>query len=76
MEEEKRRARKVIAKHEGTIKSLEKQLADEKNAKVSHEKFSNDAKKHLAEIEGKYRFEVSVEELLSFFLNSNEEKFR
>jgi hypothetical protein len=65
VEEEKRKAKRVISKQELIIKALEKQLTDERSARSDQEKASGNMKKTIEEIEGKYKFEVSF--LISFF---------
>lgn len=60
MEEEKRKAKRIISKQDLMIKALEKQLEDERSLRGEIEKTNAEMKKQMAEMEGNYREEVCI----------------
>lgn len=59
VEEEKRKAKRVISKQDLMIKALEKQLADERSMRNEYEKSSIEMKKHVAEVESRCKAELT-----------------
>lgn len=60
VEEEKKKAKRAIAKQDAVIKALDKKLIEEQEAKVENEKVTSNLKSHIEELEETHKNEVFI----------------
>jgi len=60
LEDERKKSRRELSKQEKTIKELEKQLAEEKETNKALQLATQESRRALSNIEGKYKFEMGV----------------